>query len=99
MEDNLQQYLIQTKDKKYVLSSSIICCPGKKEHEQKNEWNQSEGFFCSQLVAAAYMKMGIIKYEKSSLRYFPGSFSQKSSLVLSENFFLGPEMIVDFSEL
>lgn len=84
-------------DKKYALPLSVICCPNKKEFEKKNDWSKSEGFFCSQLVAAAYFKMGIINYDRCSIRYYPGDFSQNSNLDFNPDFSLGPEIIVDFS--
>lgn len=96
--ENLDEFLGKTKDMKYALPVSIICCPGKKGYEEKNDWTKSKGFFCSQLVAASYLNMGILDYEKCTLRYFPGSFAQTSSIPLKAEFSLGPEIIVDFSK-
>ena len=98
IEDDLDDFLLKTKDKNYALPFSIICCPGKRGFEEKNDWKNSKGFFCSQLVAAAYLTMGILDYDRCSLRYFPGSFSHSADLPFKQDFSLGPEIIVDFSK-
>jgi hypothetical protein len=54
------------------------------------------GYFCSELVAAFYKRLGLLPESVSASKYWPGSFSQKSKLCLL-NGALGPEMIVDFN--
>ena len=98
ISENLDDFLIKTKDMNYALPLTSMCFPGKKNFEKENKWSDSKGFFCSQLVAAAYLNMGIINYEKSTLRYFPGNFSQSSEMTLNDDFFLGPEIIIDFTK-
>jgi len=98
IEENLDDFLLKTENKNYTLPVSIICCPGKQNFEEKNDWKNSKGFFCSQLVAAAYLNMGILEYDRCSLRYFPGNFSHSSNLPMKSEFSLGPEIIVDFSK-
>lgn len=98
LKNKLDDFLSETRDKDYKLPANIICCPGKREYEEKNNWEKSKGFFCSQLIAAAYFKMEVLKYDKCSLRYFPGDFSQSSNLGFTENFRFGPEILVDFSQ-
>jgi hypothetical protein len=97
VKEKLDDFLFETKDKDYKLPLNIICCPSKKDFEEKNNWSNSKGFFCSQLIAAAYFKIGVLKYDKCSLRYFPGDFSQNSSLSFNDGFRFGPEILVDFS--
>jgi hypothetical protein len=36
-------------------------------------------FFCSELIAKAYKVLGIIEDDKACCKYYPGSFSSKSS--------------------
>ena len=36
-------------------------------------------FFCSELIAKAYKVLGIIEDDKASCKYYPGSFSSKST--------------------
>lgn len=99
LEENCEYFIKETQRKKYKLSCSAICCASKNDYEKNNEWDKSEGFFCSQLVAAAYLKFNILKYTKGTGNYLPGSFShgQAIDLHLNENFALGPEIIIEFS--
>ena len=96
---NLEDFLLKTKNAKYSLPvMSIICCSSKKTYERYNKWDESKGFYCSQLVAAAYLNMGILTYEKATANYLPGKFSQTSILPFTEGFNLGPEHIVDLAK-
>jgi hypothetical protein len=98
MKENCDNFVKETQKKKYILSCCSLCCPSKKDYEYKNEWSKSDGFFCSQLVAAAYLKCGIMKLNKGSNYYLPGNFAQsKDSLELVDGFSLGPEIIIDFT--
>jgi formate dehydrogenase assembly factor FdhD len=98
LEIKVDEFIKETQRKKYLISCCAICCSSKAEYERKNEWTKSQGFFCSQLVAAAYLKCGIMTYTKGTGYYLPGAFSQsKNNLELNENFSLGPEIIIDFS--
>jgi len=90
--------LEKTKGSRYRLPCSIICCQGKKTYERFNDWGKAKGFYCSQLVAAAYMNMGIIKYDKSSASYLPGKLSQKEPIPFNPLFNLGPEYTIDISK-
>jgi len=98
LSNKLEEFLLKTKNAKYRLPLSIICCPGKKSYERFNNWEKSKGFFCSQLVAAAYLNMGILSYEKATANYLPGKFSQENMLPFTDGFNLGPEFIIDLSK-
>lgn len=93
----IEDFIAETQYKKYVLSCSAILCYKKKEYEQANNWKRSKGFFCSQLIAASYLKCGILKYDQGTSGYLPGSFSHHKSLHMTENYALGPEIVIDFS--
>lgn len=98
IKESCDNFIKDTQKKKYVFSCCALCCSRKKDYEEKNEWTKSKGFFCSQLVAAAYSYCGIIKYTKSSKKYLPGYFSSVSNyLELEDRYSLGPEIIVDFT--
>ena len=97
--ENCDLFIKETEKKKYTLSCcGGICCSKKKEFEKNNEWSKSDGFFCSQLVAAAYIKCNILKYYKGTGNFLPGNFAQDQRLELHDNFSLGPEIIVEFSK-
>lgn len=98
LEKNTDDFIKITQKKKYSLSCCSICCGFKKDFEEQNDWIKSDGFFCSQLVAAAYLRCGIMQYTKGTGFYLPGSIGHnKKDFVLNDNFTLGPETIIDFS--
>jgi len=98
LKESCDIFIKDTERKKYIFSCCALCFSRKKEYEIKNEWNKSNGFFCSQLVAAAYLYCGILKNNKSSKKYLPGSFSSSSNhLEFDEKFSLGPEILIDFT--
>jgi len=64
------------------------------EEVQSNE----EGFFCSELVAAAYKSAGLLDASIASTRYLPVSFSQKKGLNLLKDASLSHEHGLAFIE-
>jgi hypothetical protein len=57
-----------------------------------------KGFYCSQLVAGAFMYSKVMETKFSSGRYLPGSFSvlkTNNYLALNKGFDFGPEYIID----
>ena len=57
---------------------------------------ESDGFFCSELVAKAYQEMGLITNSVPASRFWPGDFSENSKLGLIEAN-LQQEKVIDFS--
>lgn len=59
-----------------------------------------DNFFCSELVATAYMRVGLIDSEShSATQFFPSDFNMDNSarlLNLRDGAELGPELLVDF---
>ena len=68
-----------------------------KEYELNNDWNKAEGFSCSSLIAAYYIKLGIIKLDKTIHSILPGDFEENKYLNFLPGFSLGPEKIIEFS--
>lgn len=98
LKESCDIFVKDTLRKKYRFSCCSLCCAKRKDYESNNEWGKSKGFFCSQLVAAAYSYCGILNINKSSKKYLPGSFSSNSDhLELNEKYSLGPEIIIDFT--
>jgi len=60
--------------------------------------SQEEGFFCSELVAAAYKSAGLLDASIASTRYLPVSFSQKKGLTLLKDASLSHEHGIAFIE-
>ena len=96
---NVNEFINSTKGKQYSLKDIQLCCHGKmKEHQRENKWDKQHGFFCSQLVAAAYHKCGLISDNINAGHYLPGTFSRYSDMKLEKGCSLSPEYIIDFSE-
>ena len=97
IEKETELFLEQVKDKKYYLSICDILCKGKpKNYELNNEWEKAEGFSCSSLIAAYYIKLGIIKLDKTIHSILPGDFEENKKLCFLPGFSLGPEKIIEF---
>lgn len=99
IENKFDIFLKETdKVKKYSLKfCSIMCGSEPTESQKNNEWKKKKGFSCSSLIAAAYLTMNIIKYDKNVNEILPGNFSYDQQIELNQPFELGPEIIIDFS--
>ena len=63
-----------TEKKDYNLSLSELMCDHKpKPFESEGNWKESKGFFCSSLVAASYMSLGMLPVKFTSGKYLPGN--------------------------
>lgn len=58
--------------------------------------SDSQGFFCSELVAKAYQEIGLIDETTTASSYWPGDFSETSKISL-KNADLSGEKILDFN--
>lgn len=102
IDNKIFEFIKITENKPYRLTcNKLFCYNTPKKYEKENDWSKCKGFYCSSLVAAAYMHSGIMKVEHGAGKFKPGNFSvkydSKSSLSFNENFDLGSEFIVDFS--
>ena len=89
----------ELKGKDYYLSiPRFICCNSPEDYEHEKEWSKAQGFCCSALVAAMYLKLGIMKIAKSVHSVRPGDFEQdRNRVIFEEGYSLGPEKIIEFS--
>ena len=89
----------ELKGKDYYLSiPRFICCNSPEDYEYEKEWSKAQGFCCSALVAAMYLKLGIMKITKSVHSVRPGDFEQdRNRVIFEEGYSLGPEKIIEFS--
>ena len=72
-EESCKFYIDDLKGKDYYLSlSKILCCKSPFSYEYKNNFNNAKGFCCSALVAAIYLKLEVVKLEKSVHSTRPG---------------------------
>ena len=100
LEENIKLFTEEIKGKDYYLSiPRFLCCKKPDSYEYDKDWKQSRGFCCSALAAALYIKLGVVKLEKSVHSTRPGDFEQdRNRLVFEEGYSLGPEKIIEFSE-
>ena len=98
IEKETEEFLEQVKDKNYYLSICNILFKGNpKDYELNNEWDKADGFSCSSLIAAYYIKLGIMTFNKTVHSVLPGDFEQNKHLCFKPGFSLGPEKIIEFS--
>ena len=100
MEQNCKTFIEEIKGKDYYLSiPRFLCCNKPDDYEYEKNWNQAKGFCCSALVGAIYIKLGVMKLEKSVHSIRPGDYEQdRNRLIFEEGFSLGPEKILEFSQ-
>ena len=103
VESKFIDFIKITEKKPYRLTCNKLFCFGKPhDYELANDWSKSKGFYCSQLVAAAYMYAGIMKVKYGAGKYRPGYFSLDKTneyLCLNDNYELGTEFILDFTNM
>lgn len=90
MLQNLQRFVKVVKGKRYHLSALKLLVKSNDE---------SDGYFCSQLVAAGYKSLGLIPNGTPSSSFWPGDFSSKKDLQLSHGAYLSEEQVIDFDSL
>ena len=100
IEANFEEFVKETREQKYYLSyKNLVFCSSIEEKQAKGEWDKMEGFSCSSLAAAFYIKIGAIKYEKNIHSIRPGDFqANKNVFSFNNNYSFGPEIIIDFSD-
>lgn len=79
--------------KEYKFSKRGFFC---KFRMEKNNTNK-DGYFCSELVAAAYYFCSLITEKYDSSNYLPRDFSKNGYVSFVKGFELGREFIIDFS--
>lgn len=98
IENMTEKFMIEVMNKKYYLSICNILFKGKpKKYEIDGEWEKADGYSCSSLVAALYIKLGVIKLKNSVHCIKPGDFEQNKNLYFLPGYSLGPEKIIEFS--
>lgn len=101
IKDSIHEFVKITEHKEYRLScDKLFCYCQPKKYEVEKKWNECKGFYCSQLVAGAFMHSEIMKTNNGAGKYLPGSFSALKPydyLSLNDGFHFGPEKIVVFN--
>ena len=99
LEQKCKNFIEEIKGKDYYLSiPRFLCCNKPDDYEYSNNWVKAKGFCCSALVGAIYIKIGVMKLEKSVHSIRPGDYEQdRNRLIFEEGFSLGPEKLIEFS--
>lgn len=58
------------------------------------EKKKDRGYFCSELIAKALKSVGLLDEKKSSGRYWPVDFAEKSGMMLKRGAYLGKEQVI-----
>ncbi|CAD8094030.1 unnamed protein product [Paramecium sonneborni] len=106
--EKLEQFVKVTKNqiiiqgsigKRYQMSPSKLIKRFTKSNESIDDLEKDDKtFFCSELIAAAYKKTGIIDANRCAASYWPGIFAQNSKLQLTKGN-LKQQYLIDFSIL
>jgi len=83
------EFIQEVSGKKYRLAKAIF------KKSKGLDPGSEEGYFCSELVAAAYKKLKLIEEKVHPSRVWPGNFSTEKPVELI-GCSLGPEVLIDF---
>ena len=90
---NVEKFIEQTENKKYVFSKIGYFCTTK----MKKNSIIRKSYSCSELIAALYYYIGIITDTYEARNYLPGHFAKKGIIPFIKGFSLSEEYIIDFS--
>lgn len=79
--DTMEQFIAKNLNKKFDLNLDKMFKFTSKIYKTEEE-ERSRTYFCSELVAAFYKKLGLLPQEKATTQYWPVSFSQARELEL-----------------
>jgi hypothetical protein len=88
---NLEAFMIEVESKKYGITAMKVL------KREASAPGQEESYFCSELVAAAYRRLGLLPAEMSSAQFWPRDFSSTRQLPLQGGASLGDELLIDFT--
>ena len=74
----LEEFIRTVIGMKYKLTASKLL---RKKFKNDAE-DTDKSYFCSELVASAYKRLGLLPKEVSASQYWPGSFSNKGGIAL-----------------
>lgn len=86
----LESFINEVKGKPYRITASKLFTRG-----VNTDPGSEKTFFCSELVAAAYKRLGYLTPDLASCKYWPGNFSDEQTLELTQGS-LGEELLIDF---
>jgi len=92
----LEDFAQKVKGKKYKMNAVKICRKSS-NRDASDEIKETKSYFCSELVASAFKRIGLLPPDVSATQYWPSNFSVDSKCELLRDAYLGDEYLVDFS--
>ncbi len=72
----LEDFIRQTLGKPFKINP-IKLLRATNENDHSHKIKDSKSFFCSELVATAYKRLGLLDHQRAASKYWPGEFSQE----------------------
>ena len=92
----VDSFVQKANGKKYFFSVWNYICNCYYKNKRTNNF-KTNGYFCSELIAAVYNYCEIISNKMNITNYLPSSFAENGDADFNEGFSLGPEYIIIFS--
>lgn len=93
----LEDFAQKVRGKKYKMNLVKICRT-KSKRDAAEEIKENKSYFCSELIASAYKRIGLLPEDVSATQYWPSAFSARANMeLMKENAWLGEEYLIDFS--
>ena len=68
----------------------------KSNRDASENIKDTKSYFCSELIASAFKRIGLLPADVSATQYWPQAFSIKSEIDLLKGASLGDEYLIDF---
>ena len=91
-----ENFMEITQGKKYYFSILQYLFKGFNKNKITNNI-KTNGYFCSELIAAVYNYCDIISNKINITNYLPSSFAENGDAAFNEGYSLGPEYVIIFS--
>ncbi|TNV83772.1 hypothetical protein FGO68_gene10927 [Halteria grandinella] len=92
----LEDFIKQTIGKPFKLNPTKLL-RHTNEGDRKDKIKESKGFFCSELVATGYKRLGLLDPTMAASKYWPGDFSGEQQMKLLKGARFGEEQTIDFA--
>eukprot|EP00347_Sterkiella_histriomuscorum_P001620 403371331 len=96
--EGLEDFMKQSIGKRFKINAAKLLRQ-KCDSDNSQIIKDDKGYFCSELVASAYKRLGILDQERAASKYWPGDFSQENANSQSQfrnGAYLGEQYTIDF---
>ena len=92
----LEDFAQKVRGKKYKMNLTKMWRQ-KSNRDASENIKDTKSYFCSELIASAYKRIGLLPSDISATQYWPGTFSIASDIEYEKEATLGDEYLIDFS--